>query len=67
MVLGAFNVLESRLSSVEFSRFLGFHKHTILMKTPFHSKKADSLIAPFSRDVSTHLFHVPNSGPTDRS
>eukprot|EP00094_Tigriopus_californicus_P005660 TCALIF_05455-PA protein Name:"Protein of unknown function" AED:0.13 eAED:0.13 QI:125/1/0.33/1/1/1/3/0/235 len=59
LVLGAFNVLESRLSNVEFSRFFGFHKHTIVMKTPFRAQKADSLIAPFSRDVSTHLYHVP--------
>ena len=48
---GLFSVTESRVAKVDYSRFLGEDTFTILMRTPKHFSKADSLIAPFSRDV----------------
>ena len=49
---GLFNLMESRAELVEYSRFVGEDTFTILMKSEKHFSKADSLIAPFSRDVS---------------
>ncbi len=39
------------MSAVDYSRFLGEDTYTVLMATPNHFSKADSLIAPFSRQV----------------
>ena len=49
---GLFNVMEERFEKVDYSRFVGEDTFTILMKSEKHFSKADSLIAPFSRDVS---------------
>ncbi len=43
--------MEERTGTVEYSRFLGDDTYTILMRTPNHFSKADSLIAPFSKQV----------------
>ena len=54
--LGQFVIMADRLEAVDFSRYLGAETFTILMKTPSHISKADSLIAPFSRDVSWRCY-----------
>ena len=41
-----------RVSAVDFSAFLGVDSFTILMRTQKHYSKADSLLAPFTRNVS---------------
>ncbi len=48
---GFFTVLSDRSSAVDYSAHLGADTYTVLMRTPRHFSKADSLIAPFSRQV----------------
>lgn len=56
--VGTFNVLEDRLNVVDFSTFLGFDTYTILMRSPEHVSKQDSLIAPFSRQVRNRTIEI---------
>ena len=40
-----------RAYAVDYSRFIDSDTFTILMRTPKHFSKADSLLAPFTRNV----------------
>ena len=53
MGAGLFTVLEARRKVVDFSRIFGREEVTILMRTPERASKADSLLAPFNKEVNT--------------
>jgi hypothetical protein len=50
---GLFTVLEARRKVVDFSRIFGREEVTILMRTPERASKADSLLAPFNKEVKS--------------
>ena len=58
--------MEERTKVVDYSSYLGSDTYTILMKTPNHFSKADSLIAPFSRQawrIWSSSMHTTTRGP----
>ena len=60
MGAGLFTVLEDRRRVVDFSRIFGREEVTILMRTPERASKADSLLAPFKKEVSELLSYWQN-------
>ena len=52
MGAGLFTVLPDRVKAVDFTRIFGREEMSILMRRPKRASKADSLLAPFNKEVS---------------